>query len=302
MAQTATAPVAAPRAAGATSTVDIKVLRFNTDTDREPTYQTFQVEVEPTDRVLDALNMIKWYQDGSLTYRRSCAHGVCGSDAMRIDGVNRLACKVLLKDLDPSKPIIVEPIKGLPVEKDLIVDMEPFFQSYREIMPFLVADDHVSGLVVDAMKRTMRLPTDPVDFGIEPLLCVLWLETILEMRSAGRHGSTWAEVASLHPAVLIDDDGPFDDLVERCELVAASYDWESVRTSVMAGQAPFGLEPRWDDAIEWASWFDAGSFARALLAERLPLRHLANQLAIEMEPELFHRVFTTVEPFSEALR
>ncbi len=77
-------------------------------------------------------------EDGSLTFRRSCAHGVCGSDAMRINGRNRLACKTLLKDLDPSKPIIVEPIKGLPVIKDLVVDMEPFFASYREIMPFLI--------------------------------------------------------------------------------------------------------------------------------------------------------------------
>src|SRR5690625_6127192 len=58
---------------------------------------------------------------------------------MRINGRNRLACKTLLKDLDISKPITVEPIKGLPVEKDLIVDMEPFFDSYKEIMPFLVA-------------------------------------------------------------------------------------------------------------------------------------------------------------------
>ena len=77
--------------------------------------------------MLDALHQIKWEQDGSLTFRRSCAHGVCGSDAMRINGKNRLACKTLIKDVNPDKPITVEPIKGLPVEKDLIVDMEPFF-------------------------------------------------------------------------------------------------------------------------------------------------------------------------------
>ena len=81
---------------------------------------------------------MKWEQDGSLTFRRSCAHGVCGSDAMRINGRNRLACKSLIKDLNPDQPITVEPIKGLPVLKDLIVDMEPFFQAYRDVMPFLV--------------------------------------------------------------------------------------------------------------------------------------------------------------------
>ncbi len=91
-----------------------------------------------TDRLLDALHRIKWDTDGSLTFRRSCAHGICGSDAMRINGRNRLACKTLLKDLNPDKPITVEPIKGLPVEKDLVVDMEPFFAAYREVMPFLI--------------------------------------------------------------------------------------------------------------------------------------------------------------------
>jgi succinate dehydrogenase / fumarate reductase iron-sulfur subunit len=79
---------------------------------------------------------IKGEQDGSLTFRRSCAHGVCGSDAMRINGVNRLACKVLMKDM-PDK-LTIEPIKGLPVEKDLVVDMEPFFEAYRAVKPFLI--------------------------------------------------------------------------------------------------------------------------------------------------------------------
>jgi succinate dehydrogenase / fumarate reductase iron-sulfur subunit len=90
--------------------------------------------------VLDALHKIKWEVDGSLTFRRSCAHGICGSDAMRINGRNRLACKTLIKDLDISKPIYVEAIKGLPLEKDLVVDMEPFFASYREVQPFLIAN------------------------------------------------------------------------------------------------------------------------------------------------------------------
>ena len=92
-----------------------------------------------TERILDALHRIKWEMDPSLAFRRSCAHGVCGSDAMRINGKNRLACKALVKDFDTSKPIYVEAIKGLPLEKDLIVDMEPFFDSFREIQPFLQA-------------------------------------------------------------------------------------------------------------------------------------------------------------------
>ncbi|MFN3308669.1 MAG: succinate dehydrogenase iron-sulfur subunit [Anaerolineales bacterium] len=120
--------------------VKVKVLRFNPETDRRPHYQTFRVEAEPTDRVLDLLEKIKGYQDGSLAFRRSCAHGICGSDAMRINGMNRLACKTLVKDLGKGT-ITVEPLLGLPLIKDLIVDMDPFFEHYESVMPYLVNDE-----------------------------------------------------------------------------------------------------------------------------------------------------------------
>ncbi len=64
--------------------IKVKILRYNPETDKRPHYQTYRVEAEPTDRVLDLLEKIKGYQDGSLAFRRSCAHGICGSDAMRI--------------------------------------------------------------------------------------------------------------------------------------------------------------------------------------------------------------------------
>jgi succinate dehydrogenase / fumarate reductase, iron-sulfur subunit len=85
--------------------------------------------------VLDALNSVKWYQDGTLTFRRSCAHGICGSDAMRINGVNRLACKVLMRDV--GEKVVVEPLMGFRVIKDLVVDMEPFFAQFRSVLPYL---------------------------------------------------------------------------------------------------------------------------------------------------------------------
>ncbi len=122
-----------------TFTVTMIVRRFDPEVDEEPRWVDYDLEMHGTDRVLDALHKIKWEIDGSLAFRRSCAHGVCGSDAMRINGRNRLACKTLLKDLDVTKPIYVEALKGLPLEKDLIVDMEPFFDSFREIQPFLMA-------------------------------------------------------------------------------------------------------------------------------------------------------------------
>ena len=121
--------------------IQLKIRRFNPERDRKPWWGHYDVECEPTDRVLDALNYVKWYHDGTLAYRRSCGHGICGSDAMRINGRNRLACKVLVKELGASHKITVEPLLGLPVIKDLVVDMEPFMEHYRAILPYLVNDE-----------------------------------------------------------------------------------------------------------------------------------------------------------------
>ncbi|MDQ3757942.1 MAG: succinate dehydrogenase iron-sulfur subunit [Actinomycetota bacterium] len=120
-------------------TVNLKVKRYNPDRDKRPWWQEFEVEAEPTDRVLDALHTAKWEHDGTLSFRRSCAHGVCGSDAMVINGSNALACIKLIQDVGDR--ITVEPIRGLPVIKDLVVDMEPFFAQYRSVLPYLVNND-----------------------------------------------------------------------------------------------------------------------------------------------------------------
>jgi len=120
--------------------VILRVFRFNPEKDKKPHFENYALEAEPTDRVLDLLEYVKGYIDGTLSFRRSCAHGVCGSDAMRINGINRLACKVLIHDLKTNK-ITVEPLLGLKVIKDMIVDMEPFFEHFRSVMPFFVNDD-----------------------------------------------------------------------------------------------------------------------------------------------------------------
>ncbi|MGW9025170.1 succinate dehydrogenase iron-sulfur subunit [Streptomyces sp. NPDC055722] len=133
--------VEAESAASPYITVTFRVRRFNPEVSAEATWEDFQLKIDPKERVLDGLHKIKWDLDGTLTFRRSCAHGICGSDAMRINGKNRLACKTLIKDINPEKPITVEPIKGLTVLKDLVVDMDPFFQAYRDVMPFLISKD-----------------------------------------------------------------------------------------------------------------------------------------------------------------
>ncbi|MGE5619671.1 MAG: succinate dehydrogenase iron-sulfur subunit [Sphingomonadaceae bacterium] len=116
--------------------VPLRILRFDPEKDAESHFEEYDAQVEPTDRVLDALNYVKWYVDGTLTYRRSCAHGICGSDAMRINGSNRLACKVLVKDV--GHPITIEPLLGLRVIKDLLVDMDSFFALYTLVKPYLI--------------------------------------------------------------------------------------------------------------------------------------------------------------------
>jgi len=119
--------------------VRFRIKRFNPERDPRPHWETYDVPVEPGDRVLDGLHYIKWYVDGTFSLRRSCAHGVCGSDAMLINGRNQLACKVLIKDV--GRQVAIEPLRGLRVIKDLIVDMEPFFEQYRSVLPYLINDD-----------------------------------------------------------------------------------------------------------------------------------------------------------------
>ncbi len=117
----------------------MRIKRFDPENDVKPSFRDYDVECDPNDRVLDALNQVKWFQDGTLTYRRSCAHGICGSDAMRINGRNRLACQVLMKEV--GKKVTIEPLLGYEVIKDLIIDMDKFFDAYKSVKPYLIAND-----------------------------------------------------------------------------------------------------------------------------------------------------------------
>ena len=113
----------------------LKVYRFNPEKDTEPHYDMFNVEAEPNDRILDCLNKIRWQQDSSLSFRMSCAHGICGSDGLTINGQSALACQKLVKDYDYSNELLIEPLKYFEVVKDLIVDLKPFFERLNAINP-----------------------------------------------------------------------------------------------------------------------------------------------------------------------
>jgi succinate dehydrogenase / fumarate reductase iron-sulfur subunit len=146
--------------------VTVKIFRYNPEQDTRGHYETYQVDVHENDRILDVLELIKGHKDGSLSFRRSCAHGVCGSDAMRINGRNRLACKVLVREVGSN--ITVEPMMGLKVKKDLIVDMEPFFDNYKKMLPYLIND---SPLPADGRER-LQSPDQRARFD-ESTKCIL---------------------------------------------------------------------------------------------------------------------------------
>jgi succinate dehydrogenase / fumarate reductase iron-sulfur subunit len=123
----------------------LEIERFNSETDENPYLKRYEVEAAPTDRVLDVLMHIERFQDATLTFRRSCAHGVCGSDAMVINGKERLACKTLVREVAErdGTTIRIEPLRGFVVERDLMVDQAAFFGRYQLVKPFLINDEPV---------------------------------------------------------------------------------------------------------------------------------------------------------------
>ena len=126
-------------AASGKRVVKFEIYRYDPDKDAKPYMQKLDVTLEATDKMLlDALMRIRSTVDDSLSFRRSCREGVCGSDAMNINGKNGLSCTTNLRDL--KEPIVLKPLPGLPVIRDLIVDMTQFFKQYHSIRPYLVND------------------------------------------------------------------------------------------------------------------------------------------------------------------
>lgn len=148
--------------------VTFKVYRFNPQTDKEPYYDTFTVEAESNERLLDCLNRIRWTQDSSLSFRMSCAHGICGSDGLTINGKEALACQKLLKDYDYTKEILVEPLRYFEVVKDLIVDLKPFFERIKTINP---AKPEI--MAIDAPEKERTQTTEQRNQYADAIKCIL---------------------------------------------------------------------------------------------------------------------------------
>ncbi len=125
----------------------VSVYRYNPEKDLKPTMQDFQVEIpEGKDiMVLDVLALVK-EQDDSVVYRRSCREGVCGSDGMNMNGVNGLACITHISEVVKNDKLVLRPLPGLPVIRDLVVDMSAFYKQYERIKPYLQNDDPVPAI------------------------------------------------------------------------------------------------------------------------------------------------------------
>lgn len=122
----------------------VRVQRFNPDVDQKPYMQEFTVPMTPDTTVLDALHHIKTEQDGSLTFRRSCRHAICGSCAMNVNGSNDLVChRSLAESLDHEGVVTIRPLPYLPIIKDLVVDRSSFWKQYMRVKPWLVPPDDI---------------------------------------------------------------------------------------------------------------------------------------------------------------
>lgn len=206
----------------------LRIRRFNPETDKKPWWGEYTLEnVLRTDSVLDLLHRVKWEQDGTLTLRRSCAHGVCGSDAMRINGANALACKTLVSRLGSKDDVVkiqVEPILGLPVEKDLIVDMEPFFDHYRSVMPYFINDQPVPA---DGRER-LQSPQDRERFD-DTTKCILCAACTTSCPSF------WADERYVGPAAIVQAhrfvfDSRDEGMDERLEVLSDTFGVWKCRT------------------------------------------------------------------------
>lgn len=122
--------------------VTLSIYRYNPEVDAEPYMKDYQlaIEIKSDPMVLTLLERLKAEQDSSITYRRSCREGVCGSDGMNINGTNGLACVTHLSELNTDK-IIIRPLPGFPVIRDLAVDMSQFYEQYERVEPYLQNDD-----------------------------------------------------------------------------------------------------------------------------------------------------------------
>ncbi len=138
------------------NTINIEVYRYNPEKDNKPYMQNFEFSYSNDMMLLDVLIKLK-ESDPTLTFRRSCREGVCGSDGLNINGKNGLACITPISSIIKKNKIVVRPLPGLPVIKDLVVDMTQFYKQYEKIKPYLITDEKPNGEFIQTPEQREKL-------------------------------------------------------------------------------------------------------------------------------------------------
>jgi succinate dehydrogenase / fumarate reductase iron-sulfur subunit len=145
----------------------VRIQRFNPDVDRKPYVEDFQLDPDQDTTILDALQTIKSDQDGSVTFRRSCRHAICGSCAMNVNGRNILVCKTPLGSvLNKKRTMTIKPLPYLPIIKDLVVDRSSFWEQYKRVKPWLLPPENVP-------EKEYRVSPDEVEALDKAETCIM---------------------------------------------------------------------------------------------------------------------------------
>ena len=175
--------------------LNVEIQRYNPETDDTSHWEAYEVPAEPLDSALSLLLHVKWHIDGTLSLRKSCAHGICGSDAMQINGENKLACSVLVQDIlgedaKDGDTVRFAPLPSAPVIKDLVIDQSRFFEKYRSVKPWLINDEPAPE------RERLQSPEDHevIEDATKCIMC-----------GACTHAcpSTWASPDYLGPAAML---------------------------------------------------------------------------------------------------
>jgi len=141
--------------------ITFKIYRFDPSKEEKPHYDDFKIKTHSGMTILDALNEIKWELDGTLAFRKSCRSGICGSCAMKIHGLNGLACETQIEPMGKST-IVIDPLPGFKVIKDLAVDMDPFYENLERVKPWLINDDPPPARERIQSQEEFALISDPI--------------------------------------------------------------------------------------------------------------------------------------------
>lgn len=170
--------------------VTFKIHRFDPESGKAPFYQDFNLEIAKGMTVLEALGEIKDHQDGTLVFRKSCRSGICGSCAMKINGLNMLACETQVEKLKKTT-IVVDPLPGFKPIKDLAVDLEPFYEKLHRILPYLINPEPPP-----TDKERLQSPEDfkKIELATSCILCAACTSSC---------PSFWADKTYLGPAAIL---------------------------------------------------------------------------------------------------